>query len=797
MSTAGQRHTSITPGRLRLKIINCLLHVPVKKPYLIITLGDQKYHVTISNHGECLQSEPCELIVTFHTQLFGTIQLDLYDSYLLLPDKHIGRTEIRLKSLEGMPETFTSYYEVWHKKLCTGASSVVGRRTAGVNNLGALQATISYVYQCMAQLQNDATTELGNPFDNLPQRLADMRALDSPAGSTNLLLQEQLETEFRRHLQFQRERKSAGVCLEKYEHEHMAYVEDHDYRAESDDDEDEEREEEDDDAYLARPLTVHRRRPNRVRDIDRNNDPSASSGRSLLPFNSPGSISNAHKPLRPSEPDRPINNTRAVKMTPKESQIDGSFDARIVGKDTSEILRTIKKMMTAFGQGFELSNLQVLAGFTVLDKFYGDLPRERSKSFMKDLSKIELASYFWNFSLASYGWKMLNFVGKGNGYLSDAMRSHSNALSVIEHLSIPKDDLLAYQFEPAEAFRQSYYIALDRRTNSIVLGIRGTMSTFDAMTDLVCEYEPWRGGLVHQGMKSSAMWFFRHVAPQLMAYCKEHSASALYIVGHSLGAATAAILTILLIDYLDEFRNETSKDFVLKCFGYAPACCLSLELSEKYKEYIQSFVFADDIVSKLSYGSMMDLKELIIASAEASKDLGTSQVLWKGDIDKEKWKKAFERVAECRRRSLDSMANPRLYVAGSVYQFWLQPTPNNPTRIVIEEANAKEVSKEIILQKSIIIDHLPHNFDVAFRRAREALMMEGAEKLSGTLDDNDRCETEPKAIERKMENYDKREEESRSPVADAIWDAVANLQLRDISRECGGESNLLESGVKR
>jgi hypothetical protein len=78
------------------------------------------------------------------------------------------------------------------------------------------------------------------------------------------------------------------------------------------------------------------------------------------------------------------------------------------------------------------------------------------------------------------------------------------------------------------------------------------------------------------------MWFFRHVAPQLIAYTNEHSTAALYIVGHSLGAATAAILTIMLTDYMDEFQKGKDEEFTLKCYCYAPACCLNLELAEKY-----------------------------------------------------------------------------------------------------------------------------------------------------------------------------------------------------------------------
>jgi alpha/beta superfamily hydrolase len=73
----------------------------------------------------------------------------------------------------------------------------------------------------------------------------------------------------------------------------------------------------------------------------------------------------------------------------------------------------------------------------------------------------------------------LNFIGKGNGIFSDAMREHSDAKSIIEYLTIPKKDLLAYEFRSAEAFRPSYFIAKDRYTNSVVLSIRGTMVKWD------------------------------------------------------------------------------------------------------------------------------------------------------------------------------------------------------------------------------------------------------------------------------------------------------------------------------
>lgn len=168
------------------------------------------------------------------------------------------------------------------------------------------------------------------------------------------------------------------------------------------------------------------------------------------------------------------------------------------------------------------------------------------------------------------------------------------------------------------------------------------------------------------GFQSSALWFFRNVAPQLIAYTNQHATSALYIVGHSLGSSTAAILTIMLLDYIDEFRKSAdsndNQDFQIKCFGYAPACGLSLELSERYKDHIQSYVFGDDVVSKMSYGSMMDVKELVIASSEAARGMSLSKVFLSGQPDDATWKPVFKTIADCRAKCLDSLANPRVSI---------------------------------------------------------------------------------------------------------------------------------------
>lgn len=338
--------------------------------------------------------------------MFGTIQMDLYDNFTLYPDKHVGRTEIRLSTLESMPETFMNYYEIWDKKLSTGASSSIGRERAGVNNVGALHVKISYRYL--------------NPHDMVTNSMGGLRAAyTAPEGSTNLLTEEQLSEEFKRHLQFHRQRERVGgIKFRKYEGG---------YEEESSPDDS---------------------------DVD------DTTGSLMQP--------RKKKPVTVDNDDDDFGDMVSAKD-------DDKGWSGLPDTSASAVIKSIGKLLATFNQGFELSNMQVLTGFNVLEKFYQDMPRNRTWDIVQDLSEIDMGSRFWKFAIASYGWKGLNFIGKGNGIFSDAMREHSDAKSIIEYLGIPKVDLLAYEFRSAEAFRPSYFIARDRFTNSIVLSIRGTM----------------------------------------------------------------------------------------------------------------------------------------------------------------------------------------------------------------------------------------------------------------------------------------------------------------------------------
>lgn len=219
------------------------------------------------------------------------------------------------------------------------------------------------------------------------------------------------------------------------------------------------------------------------------------------------------------------------------------------------------------------------------------------------------------------------YLGSYGQYIREARHRRSNKYAIIHYLKLHPEDLLGYEYglRKGAAFQPSYFVAIDRSRNAIVLSIRGTWSLYDAITDLVCEYRPYKGGLVHSGMLASAQWFYTNIIPQIFRYIHHHRTelSSLIITGHSLGGGAASLLTMIVSEHMDELRQlAESPSFRLHCYSYAPVALVSRELTHRYRDYIHSFIVQDDVVGRLSYGTAMELKELVMDTISAYDALG-------------------------------------------------------------------------------------------------------------------------------------------------------------------------------
>lgn len=126
---------------------------------------------------------------------------------------------------------------------------------------------------------------------------------------------------------------------------------------------------------------------------------------------------------------------------------------------------------------------------------------------------------------------------------------------------------------------------------------------------------------------------------------------------------------MMVVDHIEQLRElSNNPDFNVHCYSYAPVASVSQDLSEKYKDHIDSFVCQDDLVGRLSYGTASCAKELIMDSLIAVDGFGgTNKVMANAKLREE----CFE-IIQTRRKEIYHGKEPRyplLYVPGCVYQF--------------------------------------------------------------------------------------------------------------------------------
>lgn len=102
----------------------------------------------------------------------------------------------------------------------------------------------------------------------------------------------------------------------------------------------------------------------------------------------------------------------------------------------------------------------------------------------------------------------------------------------------------------------AYFIAYDAQLSAIVLSVRGSKEVADFITNLSCETAPFHGGYGHSGVVQSAQNLAAVIAANLHSYLEIHRPRhGLVVVGHSLGAAVASLVTIML-------RTNTLEDHI-------------------------------------------------------------------------------------------------------------------------------------------------------------------------------------------------------------------------------------------
>ncbi|XVF73207.1 hypothetical protein PTKIN_Ptkin12aG0182600 [Pterospermum kingtungense] len=145
-----------------------------------------------------------------------------------------------------------------------------------------------------------------------------------------------------------------------------------------------------------------------------------------------------------------------------------------------------------------------------------------------------------------------------------------------------------------------YMIYLDHDNADIVLAVRGLNlakeSDYAVLLDNKLGQAKFDGGYVHNGLLKAAEWVFYAECEFLRELLQKNPNYTLTFAGHSLGAGLVALLVMVAVQNRSKLGITDRKR--IRCYAFAPARCMSLNLAVRYADVINSVVLQDDFLPR-------------------------------------------------------------------------------------------------------------------------------------------------------------------------------------------------------
>ena len=148
-------------------------------------------------------------------------------------------------------------------------------------------------------------------------------------------------------------------------------------------------------------------------------------------------------------------------------------------------------------------------------------------------------------------------------------------------------------FEPQTTLqRPAYYIACHPGRKEVIVSVCGTKSLACLMTDCQVDFAPlWEDGPhAHCGMTNGAAYILQRHRALLTEVLVGAAGFSLIVTGHSLGAGTAALLSLLM----------NHEGIQCRCIGYATPPVMEMKHPKHGQDFITNVVFRDDAIPRAS-----------------------------------------------------------------------------------------------------------------------------------------------------------------------------------------------------
>jgi hypothetical protein len=282
------------------------------------------------------------------------------------------------------------------------------------------------------------------------------------------------------------------------------------------------------------------------------------------------------------------------------------------------------------------------------------------------------------------------------------------------YTGISDEEIIVYD-DQANYFLPGYAIVVSHQLKAVIVAIRGTAELFDVVADLDSDedkrniVDPSNGhvlaeGDVHKGMFKCAQNIDALVKPKVLELIKQYKKYEVVICGHSLGGGTTALLAMIWLS------DKTIMKRGFTAYALAPPPVVTQSLNLQLKKVLFSASVGDDVVTRVSEGSIKDLGEAVkyFYHSEHSEKFATTKtksISLESSEDK-LFREEYQNIQS-------KFTNPKLLTPGNLVLL-LKKGVHASYPLLSKQNQEEEVSwsfidssscSELILSKTMVADH--------------------------------------------------------------------------------------------